>query len=79
MSRLRTTYGMILDAQAAAERADELVESAGVLLADAVLDGLDVTLYIETYRRAKAQRTLASAVLNGTRDDWNEDLAAVPA
>lgn len=71
--RLRTTYAMVIEAQEAVERADELVEATGVLLADAVVEGLDQSLYVQTYLRAKAQRRLAGAILDGTEADWHRD------
>lgn len=71
--RLRTTYAMVLDAREAVDRADELVEAAGVLLADALVDGLDTDLYVKTYVKAKAQRQLASAVCESTEADWHRD------
>lgn len=73
MSAFRTTYGMVLDCQEAVVKADELVEAAGLLLADAVLDGLDLDPYVQTFRKAKAQRTLAALILEGTRSDWHRD------
>lgn len=71
--RLRTTYAMVVEAQEAVERADELVEAAGVLLADAVVEGLNLDLYVKTYLKAKAQRQLASAIAEGTEADWHRD------
>lgn len=73
MTTLRTTFGLVLEARAAVIRADELVEAAGLLLADAMLDGLDPEEYLSTYRQAKAQRVLAGAVCDGTETDWYRD------
>jgi hypothetical protein len=71
--RLRTTFGMVLEARQAVIRADEMVEAAGVLLAEAVLEGVELGEPVETFRRAKAQRALAGAVLDGTEVDWYRD------
>lgn len=75
MRALRTTYAMVMEAQEALDRADELVEATGVLLADAVLEGLDLAQYLRTYRQAKAQRRLAGAIFDGTAADWHRDRA----
>lgn len=76
MSGLRTTYAMVLDARAAASAADDLVVQTGVLVAEAMADGLNLDLYVHTFRQARAQRVLASAILSGTLDDWHRALEA---
>lgn len=79
MSALRTTYAMVSDAHDAVLVAEELVEAAGVLLAEAVVDEHDVDLHVHLYKRAKAQRRLANAVYECTRRDWERAREAMSA
>jgi hypothetical protein len=72
-----TTDAMVIAAQDAVAHADEAVEAAAVLLAEAVVEAWeDVHAHVANYRRAKAQRAYAGAVLEAVTHDRDR---AVPA
>lgn len=73
---LRVSVADVRAAEARAHAADEVADCAGLLLADAVLDGgADIELLRRNYRTAKADATWCWAVYA----DALAQLAAVPA
>lgn len=77
MTALRTTFGMVLEARQAVLRADEFVEAAAGLLAEAVdaENRIESQECLRVYRQAKAHRVLAGAVCDGVEVDWYRDQA----
>lgn len=73
---LRVSRADVKGAEARAHAADEVADCAGLLLADAVLDGsADVQLLARKYRHAKAEATWCWAVYS----DALAQRTAVPA
>ena len=72
-----TSGGMVTAAEAAVQVADEAVDAAAHLLAEALDQGRqDVTLCLAAYRRTLAERAYAVAVAESVRLDHVQGIPA---